>query len=223
MMWNRHDYAELLSTQDQAWALMQEASPTPFVVTAKKQTRGRGRLQREWAFEEGRSMALSLGLRWQSQNFAGLSLAVGLAVAGAIDRLDLCLKWPNDLMQNDQKVGGILIESRSQGGQLIVVIGIGLNFFDLQSSGFKGIGAVIDVDAILNSVERMLKIFESTGFKSFRADYERRLWRRGRSVAYLVGDQKFEGEILGVDDEGRLCLRSGEQMTLKVDGELSLE
>jgi BirA family biotin operon repressor/biotin-[acetyl-CoA-carboxylase] ligase len=128
---------------------------SPQLLVAINQTAGRGRLGRHWHSTPGSSLTFSLALPLQRSDWSGLSLAVGLAVAEALDPQGrrLGLKWPNDLMlrqadevRNDtagvedddasapdkglgmgRKLGGILIESVPAGDQRAAVIGIGVN------------------------------------------------------------------------------------------------
>ncbi len=118
---------------------------SPCLLVAEQQTRGRGRLGRDWVSEAGSSLTFSLSLPMAPAQWGGLSLAVGLALADALDprptavgTLDtekpmrIGLKWPNDLWLLDspgrgRKLGGILIETLSVGQQRMVVVGVGLN------------------------------------------------------------------------------------------------
>jgi BirA family biotin operon repressor/biotin-[acetyl-CoA-carboxylase] ligase len=123
----------------------------PQLLVAINQTAGRGRLGRRWHATPGSSLTFSLALPLQREDWSGLSLAVGLAVAEALDPTGrrLGLKWPNDLVLCDhpdtatpdpagdeaaqrlprpwRKLGGILIESVPVGSQRAAVIGIGVN------------------------------------------------------------------------------------------------
>ena len=129
----------------------------PALLMALAQTQGRGRLGRSWLAEAGASLTFSLALPLQRADWSGLSLAVGVALAEALDatpsphaphpphspdsaqpvkspqRPRIGLKWPNDLMLSTgegglpRKLGGILIESLALAGQRVAVIGIGLN------------------------------------------------------------------------------------------------
>lgn len=140
---------ELASTNTTLMARADETEPGPALLTAASQTSGRGRQGRPWAARAGDSLAFSLGLPVALDAIPGggsaLSLAVGLAVAGALDALraerarssdlgappPLGLKWPNDLWIDGRKLGGILIEARSGAhlphGCRWLVIGVGLN------------------------------------------------------------------------------------------------
>ena len=117
----------------------------PALLVAEQQTAGRGRQGKAWQSAAGASLTFSLALPLVLADWSGLSLAVGLALAEALDPVQpnaggatprLGLKWPNDLILLDahgqaphigRKLGGILIETVQAGNQRIAVIGIGLN------------------------------------------------------------------------------------------------
>jgi BirA family transcriptional regulator, biotin operon repressor / biotin---[acetyl-CoA-carboxylase] ligase len=117
------------------------ADLAPCLLVAEEQTAGRGRLGRGWVSTPGRSLTFSLALPLAPVQWGGLSLAVGVALADALDPLTaspaatrLALKWPNDLWLRDaaapaggRKLGGILIETVAVGTQRMVVVGVGLN------------------------------------------------------------------------------------------------
>lgn len=123
------------------------ADLSPCLLVAEQQTRGRGRMGRDWVSSPGASLTFSLALPLAPAQWGGLSLAVGLALAEALDPQPagavprLALKWPNDLWLVDgpwaaaapgqprrgRKLGGILIETVSVGDQRLCVVGVGLN------------------------------------------------------------------------------------------------
>jgi BirA family biotin operon repressor/biotin-[acetyl-CoA-carboxylase] ligase len=117
------------------------ADVQPCLLVAEHQTRGRGRLGRDWVSSPGASLTFSLSLPLQPADWSGLSLAVGLALAEALDPLPaggaprIVLKWPNDLWLRDaaegpgrgRKLGGVLIETVSVGQHRMCVVGVGLN------------------------------------------------------------------------------------------------
>jgi len=124
------------------------ADVQPCLLVAEQQTRGRGRLGRDWVSSAGASLTFSLALPLAPADWSGLSLAVGLALVEALDpeALDpqpegaavaprLMLKWPNDLWLVDnppqpglgRKLGGILIETVTVGQRRMCVVGVGLN------------------------------------------------------------------------------------------------
>src|SRR3546814_7105530 len=97
------------------------------------QTAGRGRRGRSWISPFGANLYLSIAWSWPAwpPELSALSLAIGVACAKVIENhgiADVRLKWPNDLLVDDRKLGGILIEHRGEaGGACRVVVGIGLN------------------------------------------------------------------------------------------------
>lgn len=126
-----------------------DADVQPCLLVAEQQTRGRGRLGRDWVSSVGASLTFSLALPLAPADWSGLSLAVGVALADALEPLPpqpqdgtaagpaprLQLKWPNDLWLVEdpaapgrgRKLGGILIETVSVGHRRMCVVGVGLN------------------------------------------------------------------------------------------------
>lgn len=112
----------------------------PCLLVAEHQTHGRGRMGRAWLSSPGSSLTFSLALSLQPGDWSGLSLAVGCAIAEALEpsaslaagaKPRLTLKWPNDLWLDERKLGGILIETVPAGDRRIAVIGVGLNIKEL--------------------------------------------------------------------------------------------
>ena len=124
---------EIDSTSSELMRRMQRRDVHGVALAAECQTAGRGRRGRAWTAVAGGSLTFSLGWRFeQGAGFlAGLSLAVGVAVARALEAegyTDIALKWPNDLIHRHLKFGGILIELNGDAlGPSTTVIGIGLN------------------------------------------------------------------------------------------------
>jgi len=118
----------------------------PCLLVAEHQTQGRGRMGRIWQSGPSGSLTFSLGLPLALNDWSGLSLAVGAAIADALEPLNpvdaqlpestprLQIKWPNDLWLDGRKLGGILIETVGVGAQRMVVIGVGLNVSELPSA-----------------------------------------------------------------------------------------
>jgi BirA family biotin operon repressor/biotin-[acetyl-CoA-carboxylase] ligase len=102
------------------------------LLAAELQTAGRGRHGRRWRSARGAGATFSIRQRMScaQRELAGLSIAVGLGTARALRRLGargIALKWPNDLMLNRRKLGGILIETLPSGSGSLVIVGIGIN------------------------------------------------------------------------------------------------
>jgi len=112
--------------------LRDERSAGPVLLAAELQTAGRGRHGRRWRSARGAGATFSIRrlMRCEQRKLVGLSVAVGISSAHALRRLGargVALKWPNDLMVNRRKLGGILIETRPAAPGSVVIVGIGIN------------------------------------------------------------------------------------------------
>jgi BirA family biotin operon repressor/biotin-[acetyl-CoA-carboxylase] ligase len=121
--------AETDSTNAEALRLAAAGEPSGTVVVADAQTAGRGRLGRSWWGEPGRSLLASWLVRPElpAERWPALTLVAGLAAARAINAsagLDVRLKWPNDLLVDGRKLGGLLAEADGHGA---LVVGLGVN------------------------------------------------------------------------------------------------
>ncbi|MCW5660867.1 MAG: biotin--[acetyl-CoA-carboxylase] ligase [Burkholderiaceae bacterium] len=200
----------------------------PCLLVAEQQTRGRGRWGRSWQSSAGASLTCSLALPFAPPDWSGLSLAIGVALADALDPRDerdaphLELKWPNDLMWVDgsgqgRKLGGILIESVPVGAQRMAVIGVGLNVAEQPvsdlSNGFACLQEFIpgiDAPGALHRIARpwieAVLQFQQAGFAPFRARFQRRDHLAGRAVTTTAEDLPG-GVAEGIDASGALLVR----------------
>ena len=213
----------------------------PCLLVAEHQTRGRGRLGRDWQASAGASLTFSLSLPLSPADWSGLSLAVGLALAEALDPSAddpprLGLKWPNDLWLLDgpgrgRKLGGVLIETVAVGARRMCVVGIGLNVLPQPTSGLSsgysclaelmpGASAPAALAQVALPLVRALQRFETEGFAPLQAAYRRRDLLLGQAVT-TSAPQPLQGVAEGVDERGALCVRAGDLHTL-VSGEVSV-
>jgi BirA family transcriptional regulator, biotin operon repressor / biotin---[acetyl-CoA-carboxylase] ligase len=186
----------------------------PCLLVAEHQTIGRGRQGRAWHSAAGASLTFSISLPLAPRDWCGLSLAVGVALADALDAPEpgraaprIALKWPNDLWRFEgpgrgRKLGGVLIETVAVGARRMVVVGVGLNVESLNaqalhepspmSSGFASLRE-IDPQATAPSVLHRIALplvrailqFEREGFAGFAGAYARRDLLRGQPVRVL--------------------------------------
>lgn len=196
------------------------------VFFAEKQNAGRGRRGRTWVSPFARNLYFSLG--WPFENgvagVQGLSLAVGLAIYRVLKRhcqAPVALKWPNDILVNDAKLGGILLELN---GVVLdacnVVIGIGINLDirhgDLEqiaqaATGLKQQGCHVSRNQLaaelLNSLEDVLTRFASVGFAPFAQEWNQANGYHGRAVRLLLPSSEVNGICQGVNEKGELCIQ----------------
>ncbi len=127
-------YDTIDSTNDEAWRWVADQAPHLALVVADEQTAGKGRLNRRWVTRHGTGLAFSLVLRPPAITAMRLPHLTGLGALAACQALqnDYALKaqikWPNDILLHQRKAGGVLVETRWQGENLLAaVVGIGIN------------------------------------------------------------------------------------------------
>jgi BirA family biotin operon repressor/biotin-[acetyl-CoA-carboxylase] ligase len=210
------------------------------VCIAERQTSGRGRRGRTWLTPAGGSIALSLGrhLSVAIAEIAPLSLVVGVAVANAMERLGVSgvsLKWPNDVLLDGVKVGGILIELAGIADPLKVVIGVGINVgsgAEVSARLGMPVGDVLArrhdisrndlVAELINNIHELTAKFESEGFSAMRADWEALHAHQNRTVRIISANETVEGIARGVTAGGELVLETPSGIRHFSGGEVSL-
>lgn len=208
------------STNEVAGALASEGAPEWTLVGAAHQTAGRGRLGRSWRDRPGEALMTSFVLRPHLAPEAGglLTLLAGAAWAEAASEIAgrrVRCKWPNDLMLDDAKVGGVLAESAVEEATIRwVVIGSGINLVPPAGvPGAAGLGADVDPVALLAGfLTRFAEGYRTPPDELSSVVLSR--WSAvsatlGRRVAVVtVGGMRREGLASGLDDHGRLLLRA---------------
>jgi BirA family biotin operon repressor/biotin-[acetyl-CoA-carboxylase] ligase len=227
-------------------ALLQQAGEVaqPTALLAEAQHGGRGRWGRVWQSPFGGGLYLSLLWRLPAipTGLGGLSLACGMAVAEALRGLGaqgLGLKWPNDLVCEAGKLGGILVELAGEpSGPCQVVIGLGLNV-RLSSALRANVGQpAADLYAFLGeaalrrnelaalciaALVRACEQFAMGGFASFQARWpEFDVFARRRVILHLPAGS-VEGEVCGVDERGALCLLTDQGVMSYFSGDVELK
>jgi BirA family biotin operon repressor/biotin-[acetyl-CoA-carboxylase] ligase len=232
------------STNMEALRQIERGAGSGLVCTAEQQTAGRGRRGRAWVSPFARNVYLSVV--WEfSQGAAaleGLSLAVGVAVAEALKGFGLppvALKWPNDLLYDGAKLGGVLLEMVGNAtDKCQVVVGIGLNvamppsvasgidqsWTDLsQMAGNEGApGRNELLSALLNTLLPLLAGYEHGGFAQWRDGWQALDAHAGKPVILSAGAEKTAGIARGVDERGALRLETSLGVQAIYGGEISL-
>jgi len=208
------------------------ANATGLAILAEQQTAGRGRRGRTWVSPFGCNVYLSVAWGFDSgiEAIEGLSLAVGVSVCRALKRCGIegvQLKWPNDLLWGQRKVGGILLEVVGDPtGFCQVVIGIGLNvgMDNKASAGIDQAWANIDevagkkvarnvlAGSVLDELFSLLKDYEQVGFLSYQEEWQAHDAYADQPVRLSMVSKQVEGVARGVSGSGAL--------QLEVDGDL---
>jgi BirA family biotin operon repressor/biotin-[acetyl-CoA-carboxylase] ligase len=214
---------------------------------AEIQSAGRGRRGRSWLAPFGSGICMSLG--WQFEDapptFSALGLAVGIAAVRALRRFganDIGLKWPNDLVWKNRKLGGILIEMRGEsGGPAIVVIGIGVNMHMPAATRLalaeQQAALIADVHEILRDrtptrnalaaalaeeFVSMLRVFAAEGFQPYLEEWQKLDVLMHAPVKVMQGTQNIAGIAIGVDREGALLVEIEGEVRRFMSGEVSV-
>lgn len=211
----------------------------PCLLVAEHQTRGRGRQGRFWQSSAVASLTFSLSLALDPRDWSGLSLAVGVALAEALDPAGprIGLKWPNDLWLIDspgagRKLGGVLIETVAVGSRRMAVVGVGLNVLPQPTrelaSGYACLQELwpeVDAPAAMARVARplvdALRQFEREGFAAFVERFAQRDLLRGHAVA-TTAPELPNGIAEGVGSDGALNVRAGGQLHSITSAEVSV-
>lgn len=232
-------YETVDSTNDEAKLLARRGYPEGTLVIAEKQTKGRGRRGRSWFSLPGKSLTFSLLLR--PPQSTSLALLCALSWAWALEEKGFCalLRWPNDILLEDKKVGGILVESAFSGSELLyVVVGVGINvnqtredfpppLQDKATSLFLASSRQWERGEVLSSFLSFFFpvyfVFKERGdFSPWREEYERRCSLVGKEVVVCWGEKSIRGVAQGIKEDGSLVLSSCQGETLISWGEATL-
>jgi BirA family biotin operon repressor/biotin-[acetyl-CoA-carboxylase] ligase len=217
------------------------------VCVAEVQNAGRGRRGRSWVAPFGCGLCMSLG--WQfveaPPTFSALSLAVGVAAVCAFRRLGVegvGLKWPNDLIWQQRKLGGILIEMRGESaGPALVVIGIGINvrmpgavrimLAEQQAALISDLHEIMRertpkrnalVAVLVEEVTQMLQVFGERGFEPFAEEWRHLDTLTDAAVRVISGSETTFGRARGVELDGTLLVDVDGILRRFGSGEVSL-
>jgi BirA family biotin operon repressor/biotin-[acetyl-CoA-carboxylase] ligase len=189
-----------------------------------RQTQGRGQAQNVWESEDFMNLTFSLVIKPEfmpaSSQFL-ISQMVSTGIIGALERLTegVMIKWPNDILIGNRKMGGILIENSIMGSQIAwSVIGVGLNVNQMQFGNYRPeaislkqiLGRDVDSEELLFSIydeimSRYLMIKDGNELEVTN-DYFKKLFRMGEWWKYRAEGAEFDARITGTDEFGRLRL-----------------
>lgn len=200
------------------------------VAVSNNQTAGRGRHGKAWQSPAGSGIALSVSYTYpqQPQNIASLTLALGVAAANGLQQLGadgVQLKWPNDLVARDGKLGGILSEVHGvSGGAATIVAGIGINtqlnaeldFGDEVdwASHVVDLGSICDelpsaeslVASLIDRMHGAFVEFETAGLEPFIERWQQLDWLRGRQITVDAPTGLLSGMGAGIAPGGALLM-----------------
>jgi BirA family biotin operon repressor/biotin-[acetyl-CoA-carboxylase] ligase len=234
---------ECASTNTELYQRAGLGAPSGSVIVTGHQTAGRGSRGRHWAASPQASLTFSLLWRFDGamSRLAGLSLAVGLGVVRALEACGasgVSLKWPNDILHDNAKLGGILIELLSDAQGSAAVIGLGLNLslptaLDLNALALKpaALDQLLDplperhhlLALLLREQAAVLDRFANAGFAAVRDEWQAHNAWQDKPVQLLrEGRVEMEGVCRGADADGALLVHTARGIERCLSGDLSL-
>ncbi len=223
-------YEEISSTNDKVMALASEGFPEGTLVIAESQTKGRGRLGRNWISLPKKGLYFSFLLRppVEARLIPQLTLISALTMIESLEALygvDARLKWPNDIVINGKKLAGILAEAQVEPQRVkFVVIGIGLNVF-YQPEDFIGefryLPTSLSIELATEDIRRQDIVttfgehFESNysaylkdGFLPWLERLREKSMILNKKVVVTTGNETISGEAIDFSEEGGIIIRS---------------
>jgi BirA family biotin operon repressor/biotin-[acetyl-CoA-carboxylase] ligase len=198
-----------------------------FVCLAEKQTQGKGRHGRAWASPFAQNIYLSLLWHFPKDpgELSGLSLAIAISVIETLYAFGITqklgIKWPNDILYNNQKLAGILIELSGEAHDTCkAVIGIGLNvhmtnkhqkaitqpWTDLQTLTNKAINRNELTGLLLNKTLSALRLFQEQGLKAFFKQWRALDLAFKKPVSIINATTSYQGVGKGINEQGYFLL-----------------
>lgn len=234
------------STNDEAARQLAAGRVTPFAVLARTQTRGRGRFGRTWHSESSANLYSTFAFRprVEPERMQTFTLWMGVNVCALLENfagLHPGIKWPNDILFEGRKAGGMLTEARVDADQIRdLVFGLGLNVNSPASAWPDDLarravslsqltGSELDLNRLAAAlIGRVLLAYQNFAdadhLKTFADLWNKYDVLRGQPVTLLEGGRKHHGVASGIDDEGALVLRDdrGRMQRFRA-GEVTLE
>ena len=216
------------STNSEALRLASSGAVGDFVIVSNFQTGGRGSKGRLWKSIAGNLHAsILLDSRVDFRRYPQLSFVIANAVFEAITKLaqdkkvnlDIKLKWPNDILINGKKVGGILLESISLLNKNYVVIGMGINIIEapgnvsFPSTSLYDEGIMLEsydelLDLVMNKFDMLYKRWvEDNNFNRTRKDWMRRAYNINKVITIDDGNRRLSGIFKEIDLDGSICIQ----------------
>ena len=196
------------------------------LIWANEQTMGRGQKSNKWLSEPGKNLTFSFfkvlkSLKANDQFI--INCSVSTAIINALKKIhvpNLKLKWPNDILSDNKKICGVLIENYIKGDAIVgSIIGVGLNINQTNFNNIKGASSVLNqtgkefdlefiLNLLLNSFMESFKFCKSESKECLIRKYEKLLFAKNRLSKFEVNNQTFNATIMGINLDGKLVLQN---------------
>jgi BirA family biotin operon repressor/biotin-[acetyl-CoA-carboxylase] ligase len=225
-------YVSVASTQDTARQLVLASHRLPFTVLAQTQSRGRGRLGKQWSSAPG-GLWLTVALRVPSaESVRQAALVTAFSIGHALQTaapLEISVKWPNDLLIKRKKICGILAETLVLPGETTLLLGIGVNANNtiddrvlpratsLKDELNRSVNTDCLLGVIMTRVDQDIASLAERGFSAFLPWLQSHLALVGETVAIEINDQQEHGRVKGLSETGALLLTDVNGLIREVD------
>ncbi|MFH0771612.1 MAG: biotin--[acetyl-CoA-carboxylase] ligase [Candidatus Omnitrophota bacterium] len=228
-----YSYDTTDSTMDIAHKLAQANSPEGTVIFSEGQSKGRGRMGRQWLSPKGKGIYLSLILRPKLAPAEASRITLMTAVAAVlairkVTDLPALIKWPNDIYINGRKVCGILTEMNAEIDTVkYVIIGMGVNVnserdglpkeaTSIKNEAGNSICRVELAKELLRQIEEQYKLLDKKGFEGIMDKWRGFSYLFGKRIKVICRERELEGSALDIDSNGALIVRTDSGFTEKI-------
>ena len=202
------------------------------IVISEEQTAGRGRQGKQWYSPDSGNIYMTI--KFKDKNDAPLSLIIGLLISESMDyvsgkKINAGLKWPNDLLINNKKICGILVESEIVNNEIEFIVGIGINYsLPKKESWWGDIGKLAEIlprEKLINSVLCAIISYAENGYANWLAAWENRCIHIGDELKVISNNNQDEevGIFQGINEEGKMLLKTSSELKSISSGECSIK
>lgn len=220
-------FEELTSTQEYVKSKWSEEQN--LIVTADRQTSGRGTKGRSFSSNEGGVYVSKLTFYDNFPTKDAFKIMAGSAVAVCETLraygIQACIKWPNDIFVNDRKISGMLIENVFSGRYITSsAVGIGINVCNLLPDELRDIATTMRLETgkVFSVDEVRRRLIEELSKPADMQKYQRYLGYMGEEVTLILGDECVPATLLSVDEEGGLWVKIGQETRRLTAAEVSI-
>jgi len=202
------------------------------IVISEEQTAGRGRQGKQWYSPDSGNIYMTI--KFKDKNNIPLSLIIGLLVSESIDnvsgkKINAGLKWPNDLLIDNKKICGILVESEIINDEIEFIVGIGINYALPKKEFWWGeIGELAEIlprEKLINAILHAIIYYAENGYPNWLVAWEERCMHIGNELQVKSNNQQDEevGIFQGVDEKGNMLLKTLNGVKSISSGECSIK
>ena len=227
---NLHIYDEIDSTNDEAKRI--EGIKDFHIFITEKQTKGRGRHGKKWSSPNTGNIYMTISTSQNTSQMNPISLISGLICKKAIDKLirkpSIMLKWPNDILFNDKKIGGILVETEINKENIKTIIGIGINLNINKEESWWGDLSRFALESKRNELINLiltefLNIFDNS-YDNWLDDWKKSCMHINKEIEIFDGEHlKKKAIFKDIDAQGNAIIETKEGEEVIATGQISIK